>query len=138
MNLFHLVYISSAKKGFGRAQLRMLLEQSREKNASLGVTGLLLHQEGKLLQVLEGPERAVRSLYETIQADTRHSGCTVLLEEEIPARQYPQWAMAFRDLGMSNLPAFAELPVDLCEAQEALLHLHFSGTKARESKLLAA
>jgi hypothetical protein len=137
MNLFHLVYISSAKKGFGRAQLRMLLEQSREKNASLGVTGLLLHQEGKLLQVLEGPERAVRSLYETIQADTRHSGCTVLLEEEIPARQYPQWAMAFRDLGMSDLPAFADLPADLSEAQQLLLHLHF-GDRPRPARLLAA
>lgn len=137
MNLFHLVYISSAKPGFGRAQLRTLLERSRAKNASLGVTGLLLHQGGKLLQVLEGPELVVRSLYETIQADTRHSGCTVLREEEIPARQYPQWAMAFRDLDMSDLPAFTDLPGDLSEAQQLLLHLHF-GDRPRPARLLAA
>jgi hypothetical protein len=69
--------------------------------------------------------------------DSRHTGCTVLLEEEIPARQYPQWAMAFRDLDMSDLPAFADLPADLSEAQQLLLHLHF-GNPPRPSRLLAA
>jgi len=137
MNLFHLVYISSAKPGFGRAQLRALLERSRVKNETLGITGLLLHHEGKLLQVLEGPERAVRALFDIIQADTRHVGATVLLEEEIPARQYPQWPMAFRDLGMSDLPALADLPADLSEAQQLLLHLHF-GARPRPARLLAA
>lgn len=137
MDLFHLVYISSAKKGFGRAQLRALLERSRVKNATLGVTGLLLHQEGKLLQVLEGPERVVRALYDTIQIDSHHTGCTILLEEQIPARQYPQWAMAFRDLDMSDLPAFDNLAADLSEAQQLLLHLHF-GNRPRPSRLLAA
>ncbi len=138
MSLFHLVYISSAKPGFGRAQLRMLLERSREKNLALGVTGLLLHHEGKLLQVLEGEERTVRGLFETIRADSRHVGCTSLLEEEIPARQYPQWAMAFRALGMSDLPAFADLPADLSEAQSMLLHLHFGHARPSSHRLLAA
>lgn len=137
MDLFHLVYVSSAKPGFGRVQLRTLLERSRAKNSSLGITGLLLHQGGKLLQVLEGPEGEVRSLYETIAADPRHSRCTALLQEGIPARQYPQWAMAFRDLDMSDLPAFADLPSDLSEAQQLLLHLHFGG-RPRPTRLLAA
>lgn len=138
MSLFHLVYISSAKPGFGKAQLRMLLERSREKNLSLGVTGLLLHHEGKLLQVLEGEEKTVKQLFETIQTDSRHAGCTSLLEEEIPARQYPQWAMAFRDLGMSDLPAFGDLPADLSEAQRVLMHLHFSEPRSSSHRLLAA
>jgi hypothetical protein len=138
MNLFHLVYVSSAKSGFGRAQLRVLLERSRGKNEALGITRLLLHHEGKLLQVLEGRERAVRALFDTIQADTRHSGRTVLLEEEIPARQYPHWPMAFRDLGMSDLPALGDLPADLSEAQQMLLHLHFGGPRPGAPRLLAA
>lgn len=137
MNLFHLVYLSSAKPGFGRAQMRVLLERGRVKNEALGITGLLLHHEGKLLQVLEGRERAVRALFDTIEADSRHTGATVLLEEEIPARQYPQWPMAFRDLGMSDLPTFADLPADLSEAQQLLLHLHF-GARPRPPRLLAA
>jgi hypothetical protein len=138
MNLFHLVYVSSAKPGFGRAQMRVLLERSRLKNEAMGITGLLLHHEGKLLQVLEGRERAVRALFERVQADNRHAGVTVLREEELPARQYPQWAMAFRDLGMSDLPALGGLPSDLSEAQQVLLHLHLGGPKPRLPRLLAA
>lgn len=138
MSLFHLVYLSSTRQGFGRPQLRVLLERSREKNLSLGITGLLLHHDGKLLQVLEGEERVVRNLFDVIQADARHFGCTSLLEEGIPARQYPQWAMAFRDLGMSDLPSFAGLPADLSEAQQVLLHLHFGAGRPRAPRLLAA
>jgi hypothetical protein len=138
MSFFHLVYLSSARQGWGKSQLRALLEHARGKNFSLGVTGLLLHQEGRFLQVLEGEERVVRRLFDTIQADPRHHGCVSLLEENIAARQYPQWPMAFREMGMSDLPAFAGLPTDLSEAQEALLHLHFSGSGRREAKLLAA
>lgn len=127
--MYHLVYISSAQPAFTKPQLRDLLERSRRKNAQIGITGLLLHQEGKILQVLEGEEREVRALYDKIQADGRHSGCTVLLEETIPARQYPQWAMVFRDLdtgGPANetSPTVA-LPSDLSEAQRLLMHLHF-------------
>lgn len=138
MNLFHLVYVSSAKPGFGRAQMRGLLERCRVKNETLGITGLLLHHEGKLLQVLEGRERAVRALFDAVRADSRHTGVTVLLEEELPARQYPQWPMAFRDLDMSDLPALGGLPADLSEAQQVLLHLHLGGPKPRVPRLLAA
>lgn len=138
MSLFHLVYLSSARQGWGKPRLREVLEHSRSKNFSRGVTGLLLHHEGRFLQVLEGEERVVRQLFDVIQSDSRHHGCVSLLEENITARQYPQWPMAFREIGISDLPAFAGLPSDLSEAQEALLHLHFSGSRPGEAKLLAA
>lgn len=132
--MYHLVYISSARPGLGRAQIRSLLDKSRRKNAMLGITGLMLYHEGKILQVLEGEERAVRALYEIIQADPRHSGCTVLLEEPTPSRQYPHWPMTFRDLGAADQDQATamELPMDLSEAQRILLHLHFG--QARSSR----
>lgn len=131
--MYHLVYISSAKPGFGKAQMRALLDRSRRKNTMLGITGLMLHHEGKILQVLEGEERAVRALYEVIQADPRHTGCTVLLEEAAPARQYPHWPMTFRDLDGADLEesTAVELPADLSEAQRLLLHLHFGRMRPR-------
>ena len=131
--MYHLVYISSARPGFGKAQIRTLLNRSRRKNTMLGITGLMLHHEGKILQVLEGEERTVRALYEVIQADPRHIGCTVLLEETTPARQYPHWPMTFRDLDGADLeePAMVELPADLSEAQKLLLHLHFGRVRPR-------
>lgn len=142
--MFHLIYLSQARFGLTKARLRVLLEQTRVKNLRLGITGLLLHHEGRLLQVLEGEEPAVRALYDIIRADPRHENCTTLLEEPILSRHYPQWPMAFRDLapvadGMGRLPDAPEgLPVDLSEAQQALLHLHFQPPHRAGAHRLAA
>lgn len=141
--MFHLIYLSRVRFGLDKAQWRTLLEQSRVKNPRFGITGLLLHHEGRILQVLEGEERAVRALYDVIRADPRHENCTTLLEEPILSRHYPQWPMAFRDLtstadSLGRLPDAPEgLPVDLSEAQQALLHLHFQPSRTRTQRLAA-
>jgi len=44
-------------------------------------------------QVLEGPQRNVRALYEKIAQDGRHTSCKVLSEEVVAARSYEQWGM---------------------------------------------
>lgn len=46
-----------------------------------------------VVQVLEGPQRAVRALYEKIATDTRHNQCVVLSDELVHARTYDQWGM---------------------------------------------
>lgn len=140
--MFHLIYLSQARTGLTKARLRAVLEKSRVKNTSLGVTGLLLYHEGRILQVLEGEERAVRALYDIIRGDPRHGNCTTLLEEPLAARQYPHWPMAFRDLapsneGMAPLTEFPGLPVDLSEAQQALLRLHFHEPRRGTQRLAA-
>jgi hypothetical protein len=40
--MLSLVYVSSAKQLFSEQDLKALLEQSRDNNARLGLTGLLL------------------------------------------------------------------------------------------------
>jgi len=44
-----------------------LLESSRRYNADHHITGLLLYSAGRYVQVLGGPEAAVRMLYDRIQ-----------------------------------------------------------------------
>ncbi|WP_058728481.1 BLUF domain-containing protein [Curtobacterium oceanosedimentum] len=93
--LLSLVYASRAVVGFGLDDLDELLEHARTANARVGVTGLLLFRDHRFLQLLEGPTAAVREKMAFIAEDPRHDQVTVLLEEHVPARQFPDWSMGY-------------------------------------------
>lgn len=115
--LVQLVYTSGAVNEMTEPELDALLVQSREKNARLGITGLLLYKSGLFIQVLEGSEREVRSLYATIESDVRHRGVTLIFCRPAAKREFPQWRMGFRRLEMNEpLPTgFTNLLGDLQE-----------------------
>jgi len=96
--MFRLVYFSAAVRLFAREHLLDLLGQSRLRNTAESVTGLLLYHQGSFVQALEGPERSVRKVFGSIQADPRHQRVTTVLEETSPERQFPEWTMGFRFL----------------------------------------
>lgn len=100
-----LVYVSAATHEFSDSELVELLTKAREKNASLGVTGMLVYHDGNFLQVLEGPEAAVQSLFNTISQDKRHGSVIKLLERPIEQSQFQSWSMAFRQLDKSAVRA---------------------------------
>jgi len=93
--LLSLVYASQAVVGFDLRALEALLEHARASNEAAGVTGLLLFKDHRFLQLLEGPESAVREKMRLIVEDARHHEVTVLLEEHVPARQFPEWTMGY-------------------------------------------
>src|SRR5688572_19699226 len=82
--LFSLVYVSASTHLMEDAELEAILTKSRDNNAELGLTGMLLYYEGAFMQVLEGTEENVRGLYTRISQDPRHHRVTLLLEEYIP------------------------------------------------------
>lgn len=103
-----IVYISSAVQPLTDADLKALLKQSRQKNAELEITGILLYRDGDVMQLLEGPEEAVKKLAKTIYADPRHSGIIQLLERKISQREFPEWSMEFQNLGTLRVRRLAE------------------------------
>lgn len=96
--MLSLVYVSSATQLFSDDDLKALLEQSRNKNTRLGLTGLLLHKDGNFMQVLEGEEEAVLQIYATIQGDLRHHGILELTRQQIQEREFASWSMGFKNL----------------------------------------
>lgn len=103
--LYYLVYVSSAVVPFSAAELVDLLERSRENNARLGISGMLLYKGANMMQVLEGEEATVRALYAKIAADPRHKGLIVLMEGRLDRREFTDWSMAFRDLDSAETQA---------------------------------
>ena len=63
------------------------------------------------MQVLEGPDEAVMSLYEKIASDPRHKAVSIISKEQIQKRQFPAWEMAFTNLdnpSIQNEPGFSQ------------------------------
>jgi hypothetical protein len=90
------VYTSTATRHLTEDDLAELLRQCLRNNARVGLTGLLLYRDGRFMQVLEGPDDAVRDVFAVIAADDRHSEVRLLLDEGITERAFPDWGMAFR------------------------------------------
>jgi len=90
-----LVYMSSAAEPFDDAALEEVLAHARARNTADGLTGLLVHRNGRFMQLLEGPYDAVLATYQRILADDRHDDVRLLAEESIHTRRFPEWSMAY-------------------------------------------
>ncbi|MCX6594352.1 MAG: BLUF domain-containing protein [Acidobacteria bacterium] len=109
-SIFRLVYTSTASTPMREEELTTLLSKARDRNESLGVTGALVYRDNSFLQVLEGPEEAVRLLYYgSIESDARHKECVVLWEGEAQKREFDDWTMGFYRLAGGELPGHRTL-----------------------------
>ena len=107
--MISLAYVSATSSTMSEDEIVALLVQSRANNARAGVTGALLYQRGRFVQILEGDEQTVLRLYRKISRDQRHGDIHELSRQRIPARQFPQWTMGFRPLtpaAMKKLEGF--------------------------------
>lgn len=92
MSLLQIIYVSQPF-GFDNAMLNGILSGSRRNNRLNDVTGALICRADVYLQLIEGPEIAIRSTFERIEADDRHVGVTFLFGEAVADRIFPGWAM---------------------------------------------
>lgn len=118
--LLSLVYVSSAIRLLDDQELHNLLEECRERNARLGITGMLLYKDGNFMQVLEGEDQTVRDLAHDIERDRRHKNFTVLVEEPIDHREFSNWTMAFNNLdhpGEMDIPGYSRFLNERLEPQ---------------------
>jgi hypothetical protein len=128
--MFQLCYISRSTKPMSSPELKALLEQSRERNDSLGVTGLLLYDNGSFIQLLEGPAHAVRQLFGKISSDPRHADAQVLFQANVEQRTFPEWEMGYcdpRSEMLRSLPGYSTFfspgfsLIDFCKGAKARL-----------------
>ncbi|SHK03256.1 BLUF domain-containing protein [Hymenobacter psychrotolerans] len=96
--MHHLIYSSTATRPLSEEELRGILHKARHHNEQHNLTGILLYHEGQIVQLLEGPEEAVHTLYGYIAQDPRHTGLIKLADKHVPQRSFPDWSMAFQTL----------------------------------------
>jgi methanogenic corrinoid protein MtbC1 len=86
-----LTYRSEAASAPSKSELQSLVSAARQRNRSLGITGMLLYDGGRFLQTLEGPPEAVNLVWSSIQGDTRHGAIEVLSQHIVPERLFSAW-----------------------------------------------
>lgn len=100
-------YASMAVRPFTAAELSTLVALARQRNAELGVTGMLMYLSQSFFQVLEGPEELVLPLAERIAEDARHRDVERVLEQQVTGRTFPDWSMGLARLDGAELDALA-------------------------------
>jgi hypothetical protein len=106
---FRLIYSSEAAPGFAAAELEKMLEESRVRNRTYGITGVLVFVDGAFMQILEGEKEDVLGLMERIERDPRHSGVKVFYEEGVDERAFASWSMAYITPSAEEVAKWAEL-----------------------------
>ncbi len=133
--MYHLLYVSTAHRPMDDDELMDILRVSRQSNTANEITGLLLYKEmpayrqASFMQVLEGPQAAVRATYEKILGDKRHHTIVVLARGDIEQRNFPAWTMGFRTVKAEDLkrqPGFSEI------GDESFQSESFTGKPATE------
>jgi len=104
MPLMHCIYSSAATdKNLSKEELENILEQSRQNNSKVDITGMLLYEDGAFFQVLEGEESVVDAVFKKIKKDTRHDRVTKLIVEPIDERAFGEWTMGYPRVSRQEL-----------------------------------
>lgn len=121
MRLKTLTYTSRARLDLTDGELNDIHQTARHLNALDGVTGLLLFDGARFLQIIEGAEAAIDNLVERLRLDPRHSAFEVRDERYVERRSFCDWSMelvrvsagyaAARDEVATILPADVAGPV---------------------------
>lgn len=98
MTLHRLLYASTARPGLSAADIEDIAATAQRVNPELGVTGLLAFDGKGFAQILEGDGETIKTLYERIQRDERHSGCVLLAFGPAEDRRFDNWSMGCRQL----------------------------------------
>ena len=101
--IFRLAYVSCAVEMLTDADLDDIESKSLIANDARDVTGLLIVNGRRILQILEGRESAVLELYEKIRKDPRHFIAKLVSTVEDEGRMLLTWNMVVRDV--DSIPA---------------------------------
>lgn len=125
-----LTYKSTATATPSASDLDVLVTKARARNSRLGVTGMLLFEDGCFLQTLEGPPQALETLWGSIRRDARHNHIEVLSENIVTARLFSDWNLLldgkFDNVRVQAYPG-AVPPPAVAEQIDRLVELSLNG-----------
>jgi hypothetical protein len=143
-DLHQIIYISTANPDLTEDALLELLAASQRRNAERDITGLLLHSDGNIIQVIEGPETVIKALYRKIAGDSRHRGVALISSRAVKHRDFPNFKMGFKRARSvdfeEQLPGFTDVVEKRAVSEEQLAGLSrlvaiFIRTFARSTKI---
>lgn len=104
-----IVYCSQLSPEYDLKEVYKILQNAREKNASIGVSGYLLFGSGNFMQVIEGPEVSINGLWKKISNDSRHTNLKLMSETMVRNLNYDSWSMGFANLTENLHPTLKKI-----------------------------
>jgi len=108
MPLQELVYTSMSDIHAEPDDVKDILASSERNNKLTEITGLLLYDGDRYIQILEGEPEKVDDLFEKIRSDSRHVEIELLHKGPISGRSFQNWRMAYEALPPGLLEELAE------------------------------
>ena len=106
--MHRIVYSSIASKGTNTPDVFEIVDVSARNNPQRSVTGFLLYDADRFLQMIEGPALALQALLEDLEADPRHHTIEVRHRSVADERWFPDWEMKHL-ISFSAEPALEQL-----------------------------
>ena len=93
-----LIYKSQLNSSCESFSLTSLVESAKIRNTERNITGILLFNGVDFLQILEGAEDDINTLFATIRTDQRHINVVELMRDYGPRRRFEHVGMLLFDL----------------------------------------
>ncbi len=74
-----------------------LVRRAQHDNSRAGISSVLLHCNGALMQYMEGSAPVLQQVFGAIRRDRRHYGVIELFREPIASREFGDWPMLYQD-----------------------------------------
>jgi hypothetical protein len=114
------VYRSRATGPFSRTDLLELTRAAQRRNRAESITGLVMFDEARFFQWLEGPADSLDRVMRSINADGRHTDVQVLAHQRTRVRSFSDWDMKLALRGAASLGRAGEVLDPPPEATVAL------------------
>jgi hypothetical protein len=92
---FTICYFSKSQEGLSNEEVEHIFAKAYTKNTLLGIKGVLLYMMGDFFQVLEGSEKAVKKVFETIKLDARHHTVFEIINKETDQPVFKDYSLDF-------------------------------------------
>jgi hypothetical protein len=101
--LCSIVYRSRAVSELSDYDLYELVQAAQSRNAAEAITGLMLYDDGRFYQWLEGPADSVKRVMHSIYNDSRHRDVEILSDKPAATRQFGDWKMRLATRGVRSI-----------------------------------
>ena len=91
--LSRLIYRSRAVHAMSPSELHGLALAAQSRNRAEGITGLVIYNEGRFFQWLEGPASGLGRVVQSIRHDPRHTDMRILDSQSGQTRLFGDWSM---------------------------------------------
>jgi hypothetical protein len=114
--LYSVVYRSRTVAPLSDYDLYELVQTAQSRNDAESITGLLLYDDGRFYQWLEGPAENVSRVMASILGDRRHTDVEILSEKPARTRQFGDWSMRLASRGVRSIHSVHNVVVPSREA----------------------